>query len=65
VSMLWALIPLSFLLLSVAIWAFFWAVDHDQMENLTEVSAQILEFEPQNTVADDTTKTVSTLHSGA
>lgn len=43
-SMLWALIPLSFLLLSLAIWAFFWAVDHDQMENLDQVSAEILEF---------------------
>lgn len=46
-SMLWALIPLSFVLLSIAIWAFFWAVDHDQMENLDQVSAEILEFSDQ------------------
>lgn len=47
-SMLWALIPLSFLLLSLAIWAFFWAVDHDQMEDLDQVSAQILEFDTES-----------------
>jgi len=28
------LIPLSLLLLAVAVWAFFWAVDHDQFDDL-------------------------------
>jgi len=28
------LIPLSLILLAVAVWAFFWAVDHDQFDDL-------------------------------
>lgn len=34
--MLWVLIPLSGVLLSIAVWAFFWAVDHEQLDNLEE-----------------------------
>ena len=29
-----AMIPLSFLILGGAIWAFFWAVNHDQFEDM-------------------------------
>jgi cbb3-type cytochrome oxidase maturation protein len=28
------MIPLSLALLAVAVWAFFWAVDHDQFDDL-------------------------------
>jgi cbb3-type cytochrome oxidase maturation protein len=37
------LIPLALVLLTVAIAAFFWAVDNDQFENLDEAGRQVLE----------------------
>ena len=33
-SILYLLIPLSLILLGLAVWAFFWAVKHDQFEDL-------------------------------
>ncbi|MEC8009664.1 MAG: cbb3-type cytochrome oxidase assembly protein CcoS [Pseudomonadota bacterium] len=50
--MLWVLIPLSAVLLIIAGWAFFWAVDNDQLENLDEAQRQALELddEPQEPV---------------
>jgi cbb3-type cytochrome oxidase maturation protein len=36
------LIPLSIVLLGGAIWAFFWAVDHDQFDTLDEEAEKIL-----------------------
>jgi len=33
-NILLLLIPLSLLFLGVAVWMFFWAVDHDQFEDL-------------------------------
>jgi cbb3-type cytochrome oxidase maturation protein len=33
-NILLLLIPLSLLFLAVAVWMFFWAVDHDQFEGL-------------------------------
>ena len=40
------LIPLSFLLLGAAIYAFFWAVDHDQFEDLDHVADHALDDQP-------------------
>jgi cbb3-type cytochrome oxidase maturation protein len=34
VNILLLLIPLSLLLLAGAVWAFFWAVNHDQFEDM-------------------------------
>ncbi len=41
-SILFVLIPLTMLLLGIAIWAFLWAVDHDQFEDLDQVASSIL-----------------------
>ncbi len=41
-SILYLLIPLSLILLSLAVWAFFWAVKHDQFEDLEGPAHQIL-----------------------
>jgi cbb3-type cytochrome oxidase maturation protein len=40
------LIPLSLALLGVAIAAFFWAVDHDQFEDLDTVGEALLDLDP-------------------
>ena len=39
------LIPLGLGLLGVAIWAFFWAVDHGQFDDLETPAERILEDE--------------------
>ena len=41
-SILFVLIPLAMLFLGIAIWAFLWAVDHDQFEDLDQVANSIL-----------------------
>ena len=40
------LIPLALVLLGAAIYAFFWAVDNDQFEDLDHVSARALDDAP-------------------
>jgi cbb3-type cytochrome oxidase maturation protein len=45
VNILFVLIPLSLVLLGVAIWALFWAVDSGQFEDL-DVAARAYEDEP-------------------
>jgi len=49
-AILWVLIPLSFILMGLAIWAFFWAVDHQQLDNLDTASQEALELpsDPDN-----------------
>jgi cbb3-type cytochrome oxidase maturation protein len=42
VSIVFLLIPLGLLLLGLAIWAFLWAVDHDQFEDLDRAGHSIL-----------------------
>lgn len=37
------LIPLSILLLAGAVWAFFWAVDHGQFDELGQQADKILD----------------------
>lgn len=44
-SSIYLLIPLSLLLLGVGAWAFFWAVNNDQFENLDEPGKSILDEE--------------------
>lgn len=41
-SILYLLIPLSLMLLGLAVWAFFWAVRHDQFEDLEGPAYRIL-----------------------
>ena len=41
-SILYLLIPLSLILLGLAVWAFFWAVKHDQFEDLEGPAHRIL-----------------------
>lgn len=40
------LIPLSLLMLGAAVWAFFWAVDRGQFDNLEQPSRLALEEDP-------------------
>jgi len=42
VSILFVLIPLGLVLLAIAIWAFVWAVDHDQFDELDRAAHSIL-----------------------
>lgn len=39
---IYILIPLALLLLVVAVWAFFWAVKHDQFDDLDTPATSIL-----------------------
>lgn len=41
-NILFILIPVSLLLLAVAVWAFLWAVNHDQFEDLEGPAHSIL-----------------------
>ncbi len=43
---LYLLIPLSILLVGAAVWAFFWAVNHGQFEDLDEPARAILDDDP-------------------
>jgi len=47
-SILYLLIPLSLILLGLAVWAFFWAVNHDQFEDLEGPAYRILFDEDDN-----------------
>ena len=49
------LIPLGLALLGVAIWAFFWAVDHGQFDDLDTPATRILEDEQPQARADPST----------
>jgi cbb3-type cytochrome oxidase maturation protein len=41
-SILFVLVPLGLMLLAIAVWAFLWAVDHDQFEELDRAAHSIL-----------------------
>ncbi|MCP4026647.1 MAG: cbb3-type cytochrome oxidase assembly protein CcoS [Sphingomonas sp.] len=43
---LYILIPIALLFLAAAVWAFLWAVDHDQFEDLEREGERILLDEP-------------------
>ena len=47
-NILYLLIPLSLLLLGLAVWAFFWAVKHDQFDDLEGPAYRILFDEDEN-----------------
>jgi cbb3-type cytochrome oxidase maturation protein len=41
VNILFVLIPLSLVLLGVAVWALFWAIDSGQLDNLDQISRTV------------------------
>lgn len=47
-SILYLLIPLTLILLVIAVWAFFWAVKNDQFEDLEGPAHRILFDEDEN-----------------
>ncbi|MBF7053978.1 cbb3-type cytochrome oxidase assembly protein CcoS [Halomonas sp. KAO] len=47
-TILYLLIPLTLILLGLALWAFFWAVKHDQFEDLEGPAYRILFDEDDN-----------------
>lgn len=47
-SILYLLIPLSLILLGLAVWAFFWAVKNDQFEDLEGPAHRILFDDDEN-----------------
>ncbi|NDD75520.1 MAG: cbb3-type cytochrome oxidase assembly protein CcoS [Gammaproteobacteria bacterium] len=54
---IYLLIPLSLLLLAVGAWAFFWAVNNDQFENLDESGKSIFNGERPDIPPDDIEQT--------
>jgi cbb3-type cytochrome oxidase maturation protein len=42
-SISWLLIPLALVLLAFAVWAFFWAVDSGQFEDLEDAGRAVLD----------------------
>jgi cbb3-type cytochrome oxidase maturation protein len=45
-NILLVLIPVSLLLIGFAVWAFFWAVNHGQFDDLETPALRILEEDP-------------------
>ena len=63
-NILFLLIPLSIILLSLAIWAFFWAVKNDQFEDLEGPAYSILfddEVEEKKQAEAKTAKNVTNM----
>ena len=52
-SSIYLLIPLSIVLVGVAIWAFFWAVNRGQFENLEQSAALALEEDEPTEAASE------------
>lgn len=52
-TILYLLIPLTLILLAVALWAFFWAVRNDQFEDLEGPAHRILFDEDENDLLPD------------
>ena len=48
-KIIYVLIPLSLMLLGLAVWAFFWAVRNDQFEDLDTPAMDILDDDEQGT----------------
>ncbi|PMR76622.1 cbb3-type cytochrome oxidase assembly protein CcoS [Billgrantia endophytica] len=52
-TILYLLIPLSLILLGLAVWAFFWAVKNDQFEDLEGPAHRILFDEDDNDLTSE------------
>ena len=51
-EILFLLIPLSLVLLAVAIWAFFWAVRNNQFDDLDSPAMDILDFDQEDSQSE-------------
>jgi cbb3-type cytochrome oxidase maturation protein len=58
-SLLW-IVPLSLLLVALALWAFFWAVDAGQFEDLESPGWSVLEEDQPPTTAPNSTPAPAT-----
>ncbi|PKL95768.1 MAG: cbb3-type cytochrome oxidase assembly protein CcoS [Gammaproteobacteria bacterium HGW-Gammaproteobacteria-8] len=56
-TIIYVLIPLSLMLLSLAVWAFFWAVRNDQFDDLDTPAMDILDDD--ETTADSSPDSTS------
>ena len=45
-NILFVLIPLSLILMGVAVWAMFWAIDNGQFDHLDEAAKSVINDEP-------------------
>lgn len=52
-KIIYLLIPLSLLLLSFAVWAFFWAVRNDQFDDLDTPALDVLDDEEDRQAGPD------------
>lgn len=52
-NILLVLIPISLLLIGLAVWAFFWAVNHGQFDDLETPALRILEDDPPALRSDE------------
>ncbi|RUR26634.1 cbb3-type cytochrome oxidase assembly protein CcoS [Vreelandella andesensis] len=52
-TILYLLIPLSLILLGLAVWAFFWAVKHDQFDDLEGPAHRILFDDDENDLSPE------------
>jgi cbb3-type cytochrome oxidase maturation protein len=59
-SILFVLVPLGLMLLAIAVWAFFWAVDHDQFDELDRAAHSIL-FDDDLPQAPESSRSESTV----
>ncbi|GAB4173667.1 MAG: hypothetical protein Kow0020_08930 [Wenzhouxiangellaceae bacterium] len=58
-SIIYVLIPLSLMLLSLAVWAFFWAVRNDQFDDLDTPALDVLDDPPADPEAGASTREAS------
>jgi cbb3-type cytochrome oxidase maturation protein len=59
------LIPLSIVLIGVGVWAFFWAVDHGQFEDLAQGERLALEEDAAQTETADRASAVAVANANA
>ena len=50
---LFLLIPVSLILLAIAIWGFFWAVNHDQFDDMDSPATRILFDDDEQATLDE------------
>jgi cbb3-type cytochrome oxidase maturation protein len=56
-NIIFVLIPLSLVLVALAVWAFFWSVNHDQFDDLDTPALIPLSDETSSGAAEDESKT--------
>jgi len=56
-NIIFVLIPLSLVLVALAVWAFFWSVNHDQFDDLDTPALIPLSDDTSSGAAEDESKT--------